>query len=198
MFEVMTLVTCDGPPGGGAGVLQMTQGRRQLWRWLHTATAPGCATKNPADSLPRGSVSTALTLAGPTSVRPAGIVGILRFFFGVRRWCACDVSAVDTSDLPGLFPPRIAASRTTSLPRAPARASLSEARRQHRPLVRRRRGRRCVVGSGGRLGGLLDAAGQLGDLVEGGAPLGHEGADLLVGAHDGGVVAPAELPPDLG
>ena len=47
---------------------------------------------------------------------PAQIVGILRFFFGVRRRCACDVSTMDTSDLPDLFPPRIAAFRTTNLP----------------------------------------------------------------------------------
>ena len=57
---------------------------------------------------------------------PAGIVGILRFFFGVQHRCACDVSTMDTSDLPALFPPRIAVFRTTSLPRLPARASVSE------------------------------------------------------------------------
>ena len=37
MFEVMTLVTCDGPPGGGGWARQTTQGRRQLWRWFHSA-----------------------------------------------------------------------------------------------------------------------------------------------------------------
>ena len=47
MFEVMTLLTCDGPPGGGGWVRQTTQGRRQLWRWSHTSTAPGCATEKP-------------------------------------------------------------------------------------------------------------------------------------------------------
>ena len=57
--------------------------------------APGSAVRTP-DSLLRGPVSTALTLAGPTSVRPAGIVGILRFFFGVRRQCAFNVSTMDT------------------------------------------------------------------------------------------------------
>ena len=62
---------------------------------------------------------------------PVGIVGMLRFVLGVQRRCRVDVSAVDTSDLPDLFPPRIAASRTTSKPRTPARASVSEARRQH-------------------------------------------------------------------
>ena len=79
---------------------QTTQGRSQLWQWLHTATAPGSTTKNPADSLPRGPVSTALTLAGPTSVRPAGIVGILRFLSSVQRRYAFNVSTMDTSDLP--------------------------------------------------------------------------------------------------
>ena len=57
---------------------------------------------------------------------PVGIVGMLRFFFGVQCRCGVDVSAMDTSDLPDLFPPRIAASRTTSTPRLPARASVSE------------------------------------------------------------------------
>ena len=57
--------------------------------------APGSAARAP-DSLLSGPVSTALTLTGPTSVRPAEIVEILRFFFGVQRRCACDVSTVDT------------------------------------------------------------------------------------------------------
>ena len=57
--------------------------------------APGRAARTP-DSLLRGPVSTVLTLTGPASMFPAGIVGILRFFFGVRRRCACDVSTVDT------------------------------------------------------------------------------------------------------
>ena len=57
--------------------------------------APGCAVRTP-NSLLRGPVSTVLTLTGPTSMFPAGIVGILRFFFVVRRRCACDVSTVDT------------------------------------------------------------------------------------------------------
>ena len=57
--------------------------------------APGSATRTP-DSLLRGLVSTVLTLTGPASMFPAGIVGILRFFFVVRRRCACDVSTVDT------------------------------------------------------------------------------------------------------
>ena len=61
---------------------------------------PGSAVRTP-DSLLRGPVSTALTLGGPTSVRPAGIVGILRFLSGVQRRYAFNVSTMDTSDLPG-------------------------------------------------------------------------------------------------
>ena len=64
---------------------------------------PGYAVRTP-DSLLRGPVSTVLTLTGPASMFPAGIVGILRFFFGVRRRCACDVSTMDTGDLQGLVP----------------------------------------------------------------------------------------------
>ena len=48
------------------------------------------------------------------------------------------------------------------------------------------------------LSAVLDAVGQLGDLVVDGAALGHQRADLAVGVHDGGVVAAAELRPDLG
>ena len=70
-------------------------------RWGGPVTgAPGRAARTP-DSLLRGLVSTALTLAGPTSVRPAGIVGILRFLSGVPRRYAFNVSTMDTSDLPG-------------------------------------------------------------------------------------------------
>ena len=126
MFEVMTLVTCDGPPGGRGWARQTTQGRRQLWRWFYTSAAPGSTTKNPADSLPRGPVSTALTSTIQPPKHPAEIVGILRFVLGVQRRCACDVSTMDTSDLPALFPPRIAVFRTTSLPRTPVRTSVSE------------------------------------------------------------------------
>ena len=45
--------------------------------------ASGCAVRTP-DSLLRGLVSTALTLSGSASVRPARIVGILRFLSGVQ------------------------------------------------------------------------------------------------------------------
>ena len=66
--------------------------------------APGCAVRTP-NSLLRGPVSTVLTLTGPTSMFPAGIVGILRFFFVVRRRCACDVSTMDT-DPPSCLAPK--------------------------------------------------------------------------------------------
>ena len=73
-------------------------------RWGGPVTgAPDRAARTP-DSLPQGPVSTALTLTGPTSVRPAGIVEILRFLPGVWRRYAFNVSTMDTSDLPGLFP----------------------------------------------------------------------------------------------
>ena len=57
--------------------------------------APGSALET-MDSLLRGPVSTALTSTSLPPKRPAGIVEILRFFLGVRRRCACDVSTVDT------------------------------------------------------------------------------------------------------
>ena len=57
--------------------------------------APGSTVRTP-DSLLRGPVSTVLTLAGPTSERPAGIVGILRVLSGVPRRYAFNVSTMDT------------------------------------------------------------------------------------------------------
>ena len=65
-------------------------------------------------------MSTALTLAGPTSVRPAGIVEILRFLSGVQRRYAFNVSTMDTHT------PSCLTSRATSLPKVPARARVSE------------------------------------------------------------------------
>ena len=65
-------------------------------RWGGPVTEePGRAARTPG-SLLRGPVSTALTSTSLPPKRPAGIVGILRFFFGVRRRCACDVSTMDT------------------------------------------------------------------------------------------------------
>ena len=78
----------------------MTTGTLRRW-WAGVGgggpvtEAPGSAARTP-DSLLRGPVSTALTLAGPTSVRPAGIVGMLRFLSGVPRQCAFNVSTMDT------------------------------------------------------------------------------------------------------
>ena len=66
--------------------------------------APDRAVRSP-DSLLRGLASTVLTLTGPTSMFPAGIVGILRFFFVVRRRCACDVSTMD-ADTPSCLAPK--------------------------------------------------------------------------------------------
>ena len=65
--------------------------------------ASGCAVGTP-DSLLRGLVSTVLTLTGPASMFPAGIVEILRSFFGVQHRCGANVSAVDTDAPPDLFP----------------------------------------------------------------------------------------------
>ena len=64
---------------------------------------PGYAVRTP-NSLLRGLVSTVLTLTGPASMFPAGIVGILRFFFGVRRRSGVDVSTMDTHDPSFLAP----------------------------------------------------------------------------------------------
>ena len=65
--------------------------------------APGRAARTP-DSLLRDPMSTALTLAGPASARPAGIVEILRFLSGVQRRYAFNVSTMDTHTPPDLFP----------------------------------------------------------------------------------------------
>ena len=112
----------------------MTTGTLRRW-WAGVGgggpvtEAPGSAARTP-DSLLRGPVSTALTSTSPASVRPAGIVEILRFLFGVQPRYAFNVSTMDTSDLPGParplpFGPALT-SKTTSLPKAPARASVSE------------------------------------------------------------------------
>ena len=88
--------------------------------------APGYAVRTP-DSLLRGPVSTALTWTGPTSMFPAGIVGILRFFLGMQRRCRVDVSAVDT-DTPSRTIPSAPPSLPgpAACPRVPVRASVSE------------------------------------------------------------------------
>ena len=66
-------------------------------RWRRTCEGgAGLYRTNHGLSLLRGPVSTVLTLTSLALKRPAGIVGILRFFFGVRRRCACDVSTMDT------------------------------------------------------------------------------------------------------
>ena len=70
-------------------------------RWGGPVTgAPDRAARTP-DSLPRGPVSTALTLPSLPPKHPAEIVGILRFLSGAPRRYAFNVSTMDTSDLPG-------------------------------------------------------------------------------------------------
>ena len=87
----------------------------------------GLCRKNPADSLPRCPVSTALTSTIQPSKHPAGIVGMMRFFFGVQRRCRADVSAVDT-DTPSRTIPSAPPSLPgpAACPRVPVRASVSE------------------------------------------------------------------------
>ena len=99
--------------------------RRQRAGGGPVTEAPGCAVRTP-DSLLRGPVSTALTSTGPTSVRPVEIVGILRFFFGVRIRCAFNVSTLDTNDLPGLFPSAHRHPQDHQPVSGPVRASVSE------------------------------------------------------------------------
>ena len=86
---------------------------------------PGYAVRTP-DSLLRGPVSTVLTLTGPASMFPAGIVGILRFFFVVRRRSACEVSTMATHT------PSCLASRPPSLPGPPARPGVMPERVSHK------------------------------------------------------------------
>ena len=94
--------------------------------------APGRAARTP-DSLLRSPVSTALTLAGPTSVRPAGIVEILRFLSGVPRRYAFNVSTMDTRSSSQTAPhrPRPHRLQGPSPPHRPR--TLEEAARPRRP-----------------------------------------------------------------
>ena len=82
----------------------------------------GLCGKSPGLTL-SGPVSTALTLPSLPSKRPAGIVEILRFLSGAQHRCTRDVSTMDTSDPPDLFPPRIVTSRTTIPPERVPRKS---------------------------------------------------------------------------
>lgn len=65
----------------------------------------------------RDLVTTVLTLSGPPLTRPTRILGMLRFFFGVRRRCRVDVSAVDTRVLAGFVIRSTVVSSITGLPR---------------------------------------------------------------------------------
>ena len=96
-------------------------------RWGRTCDGGAGHCRKPHGlSLLRGPVSTALTLAGPTSVRPAGIVGILRFFLGEQSRLGVNVSAVDTDAPPDLFPSSCPRFQDHRPAKVPARASVSE------------------------------------------------------------------------
>ena len=120
----------------------MTTGILRRWRAGSGAGGPvreepGCAVRTP-DSFLCGLVSTVLTLTGPASMFPAGIVGILRFFFVVRRRCACDVSTMDTGEPTGLPHRPTIASRTIS----PSEGARRVGGGRHWSPHRRGRGRR--------------------------------------------------------
>ena len=83
-------------------------------RWGRTCDGgAGLCRKDPGLAL-CGLVSTVLTLTGPASMFPAGIVGILRFFTGTQSRFGVNVSAVDTDT------PSCLASRSPSPPGLPA------------------------------------------------------------------------------
>ena len=87
--------------------------------------APGYAVRTP-DSLLRGSGSTALTLTSLPSKRPAGIVGMLRFFTGVQSRFGVNVSTMDTHTPSCLAPDPPSPPGPPACPRVPARVSVSE------------------------------------------------------------------------
>ena len=68
---------------------------RERWRRTCEGGAGLCRT-NHGLSLLRGLVSTVLTLTSLASRRPAGIVGMLRFFTGVQSRFGVNVSTMDT------------------------------------------------------------------------------------------------------
>ena len=86
----------------------LTTGPQRRWRagvggGGPETEAPGTAA-SPTDLLLRSPVSTALTLAGPASARPAEIVGMPRVVFGPRRRSGVDVSTMDTHTPSGRSP----------------------------------------------------------------------------------------------
>ena len=154
------------PHPRGAGRLEPTRGRGRS-RTMTTGTqrrrrsgdggggpvteAPGYTARTP-DSLLRGPVSTVLTSTSPPPKLSTGIVGILRFFFGVQRRCACDVSTMDTSDLPDLFPstspsppgpPACPGFPSERVPQKPRHSHVSEVRKQQSSLGVRPRALHC-------------------------------------------------------
>ena len=98
--------------------------------------APGYAVRTP-DSLLRGPVSTALTLPSLPSKRPAGIVGILRFFSGVRLRCAFNVSTLDARTSSPTAPHRPRPHRLQGLSPPPGPRTLEEAARRRPPCAPR-------------------------------------------------------------
>ena len=89
MFEVMTLVTCDGPQVAGLGEADDAGSEAAVAVAPHRHSA-GLYHQDPGLTPARPGVHSA-DINEPAAKDPVGIVGILRFFFGVRRWCACDV-----------------------------------------------------------------------------------------------------------
>ena len=90
--------------------------------------APGSAVRTHGLT-PARPVSTALTLPSLPANHPAEIVGILRFLSGVQRRYAFNVSTMDTHTPSCPVMPRPSAALApwaTSLPKVPARASVSE------------------------------------------------------------------------
>ena len=78
-------------------------------------------------------VSTALTSARRPSKHPTQIVEISRFLLRLGGQGSVDVSTVDTETSPGLFPSAPPSPLgPPACPGVPARASVSEVRRQHR------------------------------------------------------------------
>ena len=115
-------------PAQGAG--------RERWRRTCDGGAGHCR-KPHGLSLLRGPVSTVLTLTGPTSMFPAGIVGILRFFSGVRLRCAFNVSTLDARTTSPTAPHRPRPHRLQGLSPPPGPRTLEEAARRRPPCAPR-------------------------------------------------------------
>ena len=107
-------------------------------RWGRTCDGGAGHCRKPHGlSLLRGPVSTVLTLTGPTSMFPAGIVGILRFFSGVRLRCAFNVSTLDARTSSPTAPHRPRPHRLQGLSPPPGPRTLEEAARRRPPCAPR-------------------------------------------------------------